>query len=423
LDEFVSDIKYIHYDIGLDMTKFNIMFAFDSLKNSEKFTPKIPGTQMLNHEEQVIFYQKLMKEFKGTDLNDGLRNHWFKEFTPEFCCSAINCGDKFFLLQANGDVYACPRGQSSPHFYYGNVKKSRISDIIANGWQTIEALENKKEPCEDCYTCHYLPYCNQGCIFVREETGLTKSYTCLLQKQIYQDNPERYPPYDEKYVEEYSLRYRFRNNLKSIKKSEHQPTNDRYITPELWDEDNALAQLIKKDPILQKVYDPELFQLIIDDIPYQLKSPILENQSDIALIKPSSQVYLTVDKDVFSLNTKDPVNNTVHLMFLRNTMVTYGDENRLKQEHLVDYSIYEGAFRSFAKVENSDKTMVASKVLYFDLGPFLRLHQDLFLQDIRNNLYVTTKTLREYHYSKQRKNAFYHIQSINLPFPFLEFYW
>jgi uncharacterized protein len=110
-------------------------------------------------------------------------------------------------------------------------------------------------------------------------------------------------------------------------------------------------------------------------------------------------------------------------MFLRNTMVTYGDENRLKQEHLVDYSIYEGAFRSFAKVENSEKTMVASKVLYFDLGPFLRLHQDLFLQDIRNNLYVTTKTLREYHYSKQRKNAFYHIQSINLPFPFLEFYW
>jgi uncharacterized protein len=30
--------------------------------------------------------------------------------------------------------------------------------------------------------------------------------------------------------------------------------------------------------------------------------------------------------------------------------------------------------------------------------------------------------MREYHYAKQQKNAFYHIQAINLPFANIEFY-
>ena len=39
----------------------------------------------------------------------------------------------------------------------------------------------------------------------------------------------------------------------------------------------------------------------------------------------------------------------------------------------------------------------------------------------RNNLFFTTFFLREYHYQKQRGNAFYHIQAINLPFQNFEF--
>jgi len=38
-------------------------------------------------------------------------------------------------------------------------------------------------------------------------------------------------------------------------------------------------------------------------------------------------------------------------------------------------------------------------------------------------LFVTTGQLREYHYQKQKNNAFYHIQAINLPFQNFEFYW
>jgi hypothetical protein len=41
---------------------------------------------------------------------------------------------------------------------------------------------------------------------------------------------------------------------------------------------------------------------------------------------------------------------------------------------------------------------------------------------VRNNLFLTTKALREHH-AKQRKNAFHHIQAISLPFQNMEFYW
>ena len=37
MDAVIADIKHIHEDIGLDMTKFNIMFSFDSVKNEQKF--------------------------------------------------------------------------------------------------------------------------------------------------------------------------------------------------------------------------------------------------------------------------------------------------------------------------------------------------------------------------------------------------
>ena len=39
------------------------------------------------------------------------------------------------------------------------------------------------------------------------------------------------------------------------------------------------------------------------------------------------------------------------------------------------------------------------------------------------NLFFTTGYLRDYHYQKQKANAFYHIQAINLPFQNVEFHY
>ena len=40
-----------------------------------------------------------------------------------------------------------------------------------------------------------------------------------------------------------------------------------------------------------------------------------------------------------------------------------------------------------------------------------------------NNIFFTTSSLRDYHYTKQKNNAYYHIQAINLPFQNIEFYY
>ena len=39
------------------------------------------------------------------------------------------------------------------------------------------------------------------------------------------------------------------------------------------------------------------------------------------------------------------------------------------------------------------------------------------------NIFFTTSALRDYHYVKQKNNAYYHIQAINLPFQNIEFYY
>lgn len=415
IDAFIDDINFIHFELGLDMTKFNIMFSFDSHKNHDKFQGGIIGTEMLTQDQQVTFYKRIYQAFVDTELAEGLKHHWFKEFTPEFCCSAVNCGDKFFLLQNNGDVYACPRGQSSTEFYYGNIFKDSIPAILDNGWQTIEAIENRLPADEECFTCEYLPHCNQGCVFVREQTKLTKSYTCKLQKELYKASPDKYPAFKPEYIAKYAAQYKYHNKINSFKQNEITLSNTSYVTEELNNQENSLATLIQQDSVLQKMYSNTAVSLDIDGLTHKLQSNILANSSDIALFTGNSQILLKVQKDLFDINCKETVSNHLIIMVLRNTMVTYGDEKRTKQEHLFDYNIYTNAFQALSK-NNGD-------YLVFDLAPILKMHQSLFLHDVRNNLFVTTKKMREYHYQKQKNNAFYHIQAINLPFPFIEFYW
>ncbi len=133
------------------------------------------------------------------------------------------------------------------------------------------------------------------------------------------------------------------------------------------------------------------------------------------MLDADSTVLLGVREDVFSLACDDEISNYIHLLLLRDTAVVYGDEQRIKQEHIFDYSLYRNAFLAAAKQEG--------RYLLFDISQLLISHSQFYLDGVRNNLFVTTKALREHHYAKQRKNAFYHIQAINLPFQNIEFYW
>jgi uncharacterized protein len=413
IEQFIADIWYLHREVGLDMNRFNIMFSFDSQQNARKFQHRTDDLLMLSSSEQVTFYKALQQAFSGTVLESGFKNEWFCEFTPDYCCSAVNCGDKFFLLQYDGSVYSCPRGQSSTQYYYGNVFQQPIEDIVNNGWQVIERNENKTTLADDCLNCEYIQYCHSGCTFVRTETGTSKSYTCELQKVLYQADPERYPPLSKSQIPTYTKTILLHNHLHKI--MHKTPQRQTFFTPELVAPENSLQALIAKDENLQAIYAKPLFYIEVDQVRYDLQSPTLSNEHPLAFLNQQSQVILGVRQDSFEWASDEPVNNTVLLMLLRNTTVTYGDEARHKQEHLMDYALYSPSLIAQANKQQN--------YYHYDISAILRLHSPLFLAKVKNNLCISTKALREYHYAKQRRNAFYHIQAINLPFPNFEFFW
>ncbi len=414
LDAFIEDIRTIHYEIGLDMSRFNIMFGFDSIKNEEKFGAKIDGTQMLSDDEQVIVYEKLKEAFAGTELEAGFREHWFAEFTPAYCCSAVNCGNKFFLVQYDGEVYSCPRGQSSDMYRYGNLYRDEIDTIIANGTRQIATNENTLSIDESCLECEYFSYCNLGCTFVRTQTNTTKSYTCALQKAIYRDNPTLYPPLSPQERDTKVRHYLYANKITQLHRLAPHTQKNFTVTEELYDPKNTIEAIISSDSILQSIYSDSLFWLEIDHKRYQMQSPIRKTKREILFLEMTNRVLLCFDPKIFGISCHDEVNNTLHLMLLRDTRVIYGDEQRNKQEHIFDWSLYANSVLESA--------LWIDGYCHLDITPLLHLHRHLFLDDVRNNLFVTTKTMREYHYEKHRKNAFYHIQAINLPFANIEFY-
>ena len=110
-----------------------------------------------------------------------------------------------------------------------------------------------------------------------------------------------------------------------------------------------------------------------------------------------------------------PENNALYIMLLSGNLVTYGDENRTKQRHVATHQIYKGVLDNI----KSDK-----KDYYcYDISNIIKEYKDNLSIDNSNNIFFTTNSLRDYHYSKQKNNAYYHIQSINLPFQNMEFYY
>ena len=110
-----------------------------------------------------------------------------------------------------------------------------------------------------------------------------------------------------------------------------------------------------------------------------------------------------------------PENNSLYIMLLSGNLVTYGDEGRTKQRHIATTQIYKGVLDS---VESDKKDYYK-----YDISNFIKEYKNQYSSDFPNNIFFTTASLRDYHYLKQKNNAYYHIQAINLPFQNVEFYY
>ena len=399
-DELIADIRWLHENTCLDMNEFNFMIGF-----SDPAQAGAPGALTpLTPEEQVRFFTLMHEAFDGTELDHGVNGAWFAEFTPDYCTGCANCGEKFFLLDAAGDVYSCVRGQGHEEFFYGNIFRDPVERILKTAKTKIFLAHNRAPLDEECANCPHLHLCRTGCPFVKTLYSSAKSYTCLLQKELYRTKPDLYPPSANPQADAYLYALK----MHPIQAASLRPAN----VPTLPNDIPPLLDLIAADKQIAPVFDASAFRLVIDGETYPLESQVLRPVREIACISRESDIVLYVRKDILEARCTWPANNAVYLMLLSGDTVVYGDEGREKQEHVMTHQVFTGALST---MPSDDPTSYR-----LDLAPLLAPYYDLLSRERPNNLFVTTTALREAHYAKHKENAFYHIQTINLPFPNLE---
>ena len=393
IDEIIEDIKFLHKNTCLDMNDFNFMIGFDYNSNNL--------LHHLSENEQVEFYERMKKEFMGTDLEPGLTGAWFDEFGPGYCSNCDNCGEKFFLLEKNGDIYSCVRGQKNKDYYYGNIYTNTVEEILDKASSMIFKNHNKMSFNEECKNCGYLYLCKTGCPFVKNVYKSNKSYTCLLQQKMYEDRKLAKDAYNDDFVYKYVSKMRLDDK-------------EKYIPSKIGEED-SLEKIISLDPKLKNIYSKDIFILDIDGIEYKLESQILKNIKNIVYITPKNKITIYMKKEVIEDLCDYPENNALYMMLLSGNLVTYGDENRTKQRHIATNLIYKGVL---------DNTEQDKEGYYkYDITSFIKEYKNHYSDSNTNNLFFTTTSLREYHYTKQKNNAYYHIKAINLPFQNIDFYY
>jgi len=178
---------------------------------------------------------------------------------------------------------------------------------------------------------------------------------------------------------------------------------------------HALQTLIDGDAILKPLYNEGVFKLELDSEVIELASPILKAHSNWYTVAQGEKLVVHFPRSLLEVNCDEPVRNTLYLQMLRDTPVVYGDEKRTKQAHLFTYQVYADCLAPSDRF-GTDHVMA-------DLSGIVALHGGLYQRGVLNNLFFTTSYLRDYHYQKQKNNAFYHIQAVNLPFPNLEFFY
>ena len=394
IDDIVKDIKYLNDNTCLDMNDFNFMIGFDYNSN-----------EILHHmseDEQVKFYKRMHKEFDGTNLDYGVNGPWFDEFGPEYCSNCDNCGEKFFLLERNGDIYSCVRGQKHPDYHYGNIYNNSVKEILETAYKKIFLNHNKLSLNDECTKCGYLYLCKTGCPFVKNNYNINKSYTCKLQQQMYNDRNLLKDEYNKDFV------YYYVKNMRIEDYSKYIPNKSNDFGYPLLDD------IIDKDNNLKYIYDNNSFILKVDRHEYFLESQILKKTRDIVYFTNKSVINIYMRKELINEVCDYPENNALYIMLLSGNLIKYGDEERTKQRHIANVQIYKGVLDNIL----SDK----DGYYKYDISNFIKEYGNEYDKDNTNNIFFTTSSLRDYHYVKQKNNAYYHIQAINLPFQNIEFY-
>ena len=393
IDEFIKDIEHLD-SIGIDMCRnFYIMFIYDSAYSKVK-------TGMTD-EEQGIFFDKLLEHFKGTKFEQAIYYSWFREFPIGYCTNEANCGKNNYLVQKNGDVYPCHRGQAVPELKFGNILQDSFEDITKVGTSAIANYDNNNLPLHnDCLECNWFHYCNMGCPISRRDINYNKSYTCTVQRKLYKAQPERFPEDPiaaaiarDSYIKTMMPNYYYSTDVPKLMKN----------NTEFYDPKNSLESIILRDKLLMELYNPSNIKLGINGEYIDLFSSLLNDKTMSVTMYNTDDLKLFLSNDYIGINNTE--DNNILLMILSKDTVVYGDEQRTKMQHL-----------EHIEIDLKDTEKVKEGYLV-DLHKVLESIKDKIpREDMWYEMFITTKDARKYHYDKHSRNAFYHIETINLPF-------
>ena len=290
IQAIINDIWFIHRELGFDMNQFNLMFAFASVFNRASKGDDVlaPATAA----QQLALYQALKDEFTGTELEDGLRRNWFDEFKPSYCTNAFNCGERFYLLQSDGSVYSCVRGQGIEEFRYGNIFEDRFDDILANGARKIERMHQAHGFDANCQRCDHLALCHSGCPVVKHQNASGRSYTCELQKAIYADNPLSFPAASPDPQRQAARQYMIDMHPSLAFAQAPEPVRPTAIRlpNDLAEDRNTLQAMIDADPVLQALYSEQAFILEVGDEQVPLTSQLLKDRATWYTLAPGERL-------------------------------------------------------------------------------------------------------------------------------------
>lgn len=259
---------------------------------------------------------------------------------------------------------------------------------------------------KECSDCKYLYLCKTGCPYVKNTYKTNKSYTCKLQQEIYKNNFELYPKDENNEETTYMYLNKMHPNISHI----YYPKEKKIIFNDM----PSLTQIIEKDERLKNIYSSDVFILKVDDTEYKLESQIIRNSREIIYLAQRSNIKLYIKHGVLE-DCDYPASNSLYMMLLTGDMLQYGDEQRIKQEHIMTHQV----FTNTIKKGKSDK----EGYYCIDITKILCIYYDNLSKERPNNLFFTTTELRDYHYTKHKNNAYYHIQAINLPFQNIEFFY
>ena len=189
MQALVDDIWFIHRELGFDMNQFNLMFAFGSELNCAA-----KGEAVLTRHARAATAAATRCTLPSWAPSwRGLRRHWFSEFTPGYCTKRRQLRRALHLLQSDGSVYSCVRGQGIPEFRYGNVFSSPSP---RHPWTTARAKSARctRRTASDsaCGAAATSPPAT-GCPVVKHQKPQRPSHTCGPAKTHLRRRPFTYP--------------------------------------------------------------------------------------------------------------------------------------------------------------------------------------------------------------------------------------